>query len=144
MKRITAIALFAAASILGASSALAQDAQLRATMPFDFTVGGKHLPSGTYAVTRAFGTLIAVRNLDTSISALSAVSPASDPSIYEANDAKLVFDKIGDQYFLREIIGGYGNSLHATVPLSKSEQKARSLESFARNRSESQVTIAMR
>ena len=46
MKRITAIALFAAASALGAGHALAQDHAVQATMPFDFTVGNKLLPQG--------------------------------------------------------------------------------------------------
>jgi hypothetical protein len=126
MKRITAIAFFAAASFLGGASALAQDSQLRATVPFNFTVGSKHLPAGNYTVSPVFATVIAIRNWDKNAAVLSAVKPGADQS---NSNAKLVFDKLGDQYFLREIFGGYGNSSHGTLPLSKSEQTARSLES---------------
>ena len=133
--------LFAAASFLGGASALARDSQLRATVPFNFTVGSKHLPAGNYTVSPVVATFIAIRNCDKNAAVLSAVNPGADQS---NSNAKLVFDKLGDQYFLREIFGGYGNSSHATLPLSKSEQTARSLESLARNHSENQVTIAMK
>ena len=52
MKRITAIvALLAAASTIGLGNAFAQGNAVRATMPFDFTVGNKVLPAGTYTIT---------------------------------------------------------------------------------------------
>jgi hypothetical protein len=50
MKRITAIALFILAGLVSAGNVLAQDHGVRTTVPFDFTVGNKVLPSGTYTI----------------------------------------------------------------------------------------------
>ena len=50
MNRISAIALFVAASFVTAGSALAQDHRVQATVPFSFTVNGATLPAGTYTI----------------------------------------------------------------------------------------------
>ena len=52
MKRITAIALFAIASFAVADKSFAQGPTVQATVPFDFTVGNKLLPAGTYTIKR--------------------------------------------------------------------------------------------
>jgi hypothetical protein len=136
MKRITSLALFALAGVLSTGSALAQDASLRATMPFDFIVGNKQLPSGTYTVSPVFSSAVAIRSWDNNTSALSTVSPASNQS---NGGGKLVFDKVGDQYFLREVFGGSAG-VNVLLPVSRSEEKARHQETMARNLS--QVSIA--
>jgi hypothetical protein len=51
MKRITAIAIAALASLVTAGSAVAQGHAVKATIPFDFAVGNSHLPAGTYTIT---------------------------------------------------------------------------------------------
>lgn len=140
MKRITALALFAATGILGVGSALAQDSQLRATVPFNFTVANKQLPSGSYTILRVHNDLIAIRSQDGNHSVLSTAY--SDSSQF-ANSAKLVFHRFGDQYFLREVVGGSG-VVSVNLPLTKSEERARSQQTLVLNHDESQVTIAMR
>ena len=50
MKRITAIALFAIANFALAGTSFAQSNGVRANVPFDFTVGNKLLPAGTYTI----------------------------------------------------------------------------------------------
>ena len=50
MKRITAIALLAIANFALAGTSFAQSKGVRANVPFDFTVGKKLLPSGTYTI----------------------------------------------------------------------------------------------
>lgn len=140
MKRITSLALFALAGVLSVGSAFAQDAQIRATMPFDFTVGNKQLPSGTYTVTPVFSTVVALRSADDISYALSVASPDSAQS---NTGAELVFDKVGDRYFLREILGG-SNTVNASLPLARSEQRARSHETFAQSQAESRVVLALK
>src|SRR6201999_3188375 len=71
MKRITAIALFILASMVSAGSASAQDNGVRATIPFDFTVGNKVLPSGTYTIKPEQANVVAIVNREKSVTVLS-------------------------------------------------------------------------
>lgn len=130
MKRITAIALFAAATTLGLGTAFAQGNAVRATMPFDFTVGSKTLPAGTYTINRFHNDLIEIQDWDKDASVLTATFSDDAQS---KNGAVLIFDKCGDQYFLREVLAGSAGSLNVNLPLSKAEQKARQQESMAKN-----------
>ena len=72
MKRITAIALLTIATFVTAGRALAQDRAVQATVPFDFTVGEKLLPAGTYTIATASSDVIAIKNYDRRIAILSA------------------------------------------------------------------------
>jgi hypothetical protein len=101
MKRITIVALFAAASMVGLGNAFAQGYAVRATMPFDFSIGSKVLPAGTYKINRFHNDLIEIQNQDKDIAILS--TSFSDDA-QSKNGAVLIFDKCGDQYFLREVL----------------------------------------
>jgi hypothetical protein len=138
MKRIAAIALFAVASTFGTGLALAQDHQVRATVPFNFTVGNQVLPAGTYSILQVRDNLIEIRNQDGSTAALSAVDTRSGDQLL--NSAVLVFDRYGDRYFLRQVDGGL-SAVNANLPSSKSEDRARHQENLAVN--QSQVTIPL-
>jgi hypothetical protein len=138
MKRITAFALFAATGILGVGSALAQDHQVRATVPFNFTVANKQLPSGTYTIFRVHNDLIAVQSQDGTNLVLST---AYSDSNQLANRAKLVFDRLGDQYFLHEVVGGPG-VVSLNLPLTKSEKRARNQQTLALNQSQISIPIS--
>lgn len=130
MKRLTTLALFI--GILGVGSALAQGDFVRATMPFAFTVGQKLLPPGTYTIIREDCDLIAIQNWSRDVMILSATFP---DSVESGNDAKLVFDKIGDQYFLRQVVGG-PSGVNAFLAESKSEENALTPKTMASNRSQ--------
>jgi len=130
MKRITAIALFAAATTLGLGTAFAQGYAVRATMPFDFTVGSKTLPAGNYKINNFHSDLIEIQNLDKDASVLSVTF--SDDAQSKNGGAVLIFDKCGDQYFLREVLAGSAGSMNVNLPLSKAEQRARQQESMAK------------
>jgi hypothetical protein len=132
MIRITAIALLAAAGTLGLGNALAQDA-VRATMPFDFTVGSKLLPAGTYTINRARNELIEIHSVNSDVGMLS--DSFSDDT-QSKNGAVLVFDKYGGEYFLREVLGGSVGGMNVNLPLSASEERVRKQKVMARNLSE--------
>ena len=132
MKRITASFLFAFAGIVGTSAALAQEHPIRATVPFSFTVGSKQLPAGAYSITPASDDAIEIRNRDAHFAILSAVSSDSEQP---SKGAQLVFNKYGDQYFLREVLGGPA-AVNASLPASKSEDRARHQQTMAENHSQ--------
>jgi len=122
MKRITAIALLAFAGVIGTGKALAQD-QVSAKVPFNFTVGNKTLPAGTYSITRESDTVIAIRNHDSRDAILSMTSQEPNQSAKNV----LVFDRYNGHYFLREILCETGK-MNLGLPRSKGETRARELE----------------
>ena len=141
MKRIAAIALFAVVTTFGIANVLAQDLEypVRATMPFNFTVGNKSLPAGTYTILQVRDNLVEIRNQDGSAMTLSATYPyTAVPYVQSSSKAVVVFNKYGDQYFLHQIAGG-PSSINENLPVSKSESRVRHQENFALN--QSQVTI---
>ena len=72
MNRITAIALLAIANFAMAGTSFAQSRGVQADVPFDFTVGDKLLPSGTYAIKEESSGLIVVKNHDKAIAMMRA------------------------------------------------------------------------
>lgn len=129
MKRITTIALFAIASVLGAGKALAQGHAVKVTVPFNFTVGKNLLPPGIYKILPVTDNVIEIRNQDSQVSILSQISPDSNLS---KNGGELVFDKYDGQYFLREILVESA-ALSVNLPPTKAEQRARRQEAMLPN-----------
>ena len=136
MKRITSIALFILAGMVSAGSVLAQDHGVRATVPFDFTVGNKVLPSGTYTIEPATENVIVIRNREKHI----AVMSISHGDSKQSKTGKLVFNKYGDQYFLHEILCS-SVDMSVELPTSKMEKRARLQE--ARLEGSPQVFLAL-
>jgi hypothetical protein len=95
-----AIPLTAAAAITAAAPVSAQDVDLVARVPFEFTVGTTALPRDTYQLSRLNGhaEMLLVRGerkgLFVRTEEVRPQRPAS-PS--------LLFHRYGDQYFLREV-----------------------------------------
>ncbi len=83
---------------------LAQTVQsLRANIPFQFIVGGKALPAGEYNFIRNEGSFQVV-SVKKGPSAVALVITMLGGEIHTTpQDAHIVFDKVGDSYFLSEI-----------------------------------------
>jgi hypothetical protein len=122
MKRtIAAFALFAATTIALATHASAQEQPFQATVPFNFTVGGRELPTGNYLV-RTFGNRqVQIQNMHQNISAYALAYAGNR---LKDENKKLVFDEVGGQYFLREIVS---TSQAVEFPKSESETRAQTL-----------------
>jgi len=136
MKRIAAIALFIIAGFIGSGRAMAQDHAVQATVPFDFTVADKLLPSGTYTITPESSGVIMIQNYDKHVQVLTTTSYDSHES---RNGGKLVFDRYDDQYFLREILC-QSAAMNVNVAPSKQEKRARIQQASLHNAS--QVYVA--
>src|SRR6266702_6709402 len=104
MKHITVFAIAACllSSFALAGTASAQDHAARATVPFNFNVGDKWVPAGTYMITEDLTNPdeIVIRSEDGKIAMLSLAR--SDDR--RSGAGKLVFTKYGDQYFLHEVL----------------------------------------
>jgi hypothetical protein len=105
--------------LLNATGAYAQS-YAKANVPFAFNVGAKQLPAGTYEIKSLSQSpnLIMIRNYETMAGALS-IARREGP---RSTESKLVFDRVGTQYFLTEVWKGSGAG-GMIVPTSKQEEE---------------------
>jgi hypothetical protein len=140
MKNLTAIALFVAAGIATAGSALAQDHKVTATVPFNFTVNGRTLPAGHYTIGNDVNSprMLTIADRQKGVTAMAITVP----DYGSAADNKLVFHHYGSQYFLSEIRTA-NNSLTCHLPTSKQEKRAKAQAQEASVRVNSDVLVAL-
>ncbi len=101
-KNLFAIAMSLA--LLMSAAAQAQTTHLTITVPFEFTAGNVQLPAGEYEVTAVGpwgGPTISVHNVNSNAGTL--VLSTSCQSQKPTANAKLVFYRYGQQYFLAEV-----------------------------------------
>ena len=105
--------------MISSTGAYAQ-AHAKANVPFEFMVGSAQLPAGSYdvSVTNTSSGTIMIRNDQTSAGALSVARSETPRNTH----AKLVFHKVGNQYFLAEIWRG-SDTAGMIVPTSKQEKE---------------------
>ena len=144
MKRnlITILSLVVMSLLLNATGAYAQS-YAKAEVPFAFNVGAKQLPAGTYEI-RVLGqspSEIMIRNTETNSAALSIARTESPRN----TESKLVFDRIGTQYFLTEVWKGLGAG-GMIVPTSKHEQELKKELQLAKGSADGneQVIVALK
>jgi hypothetical protein len=118
---IAASALFTVASIGLATRVSAQEQPFQADVPFAFTVGDLQLPLGSYRI-QPFGTRqVRIENMKQEVFVSTLGIPSNKP---RDEHKKLIFDKVGDQYFLKEVVS---TSTAMEFPKSESEKKAETL-----------------
>ena len=89
----------------------------KADVPFAFKVGSAQLPAGTYEVSTASDSAVAIHNRQSKVGALSIVRKEYPTKL----GARLIFHRVADQYFLAEIWRGAGES-GMVLPPSKQEK----------------------
>ena len=111
--------------------------RIETEMPFDFTVGSKTLPAGTYTVTEEMRGVLRIRSLDHRTSV--AVFGRTIQGKSRQGSAVLVVNRYGDRHFLTEawlgLAGGYD--------LEKSREE-RELASRSPKREPEIISIAAR
>ena len=110
--------LFALTVLLLATAAQAQQTNVSATVPFDFVVGDRAYPAGEYTVKSISGNGIAllIDNSQDKGIVLSNTCTSLRPS----EGTRLVFQHLGDNYFLYQI-WTEGNSSGRELRMSKAE-----------------------
>lgn len=142
MKKIVAIAILFAFTCIGTGSALAQYDRVRVKVPFNFTVGSRALPAGTYTISSIDNSsLIKIDNLSNTRIHVLAMSQA--PSHTSAPARTAVFHKWGTRYFLSDVRGDE-YSMDLQLPTSKEEKRAKAETSEAELRSSNTVLVALR
>ena len=98
----------------------AQQTIMRCNVPFAFNIGDKQLPAGAYVV-HEMDRVTLIQSKDSENSVVGIYNNAG-PS--KADQNKLVFDKVGDHYFLTQIWSSARNE-ELLVPESKQEKELR-------------------
>lgn len=112
-------AFLAAAALCVGSVGMAQAQNpVRASIPFDFVVSGKTMPSGTYVFQQALPN--SVRTLAVHDGKGHGAMAWATTQDYTELGEKLVFRKHGDEYFLSDIYSPSGR-LHFTAGRSESK-----------------------
>ena len=135
MNRIKAIALLTIASFGSAAHVLAATGAVQATVPFNFNVGNKVLPAGTYRIESGSSSIVTLQNRDGK-AAVSTLVYAADSD--GSGNGKLVFNKYGDQYFLSKILCPAA-AFSAALPMSKLEKRVRVQEASIHTKGETLV-----
>lgn len=102
--------------------------RIKASIPFNFTVGNKTLPAGNYTVERVNSGVetLLIRSSENGMSAATITSGGKNAKAEAA--AKLVFHRYGNTYFLAEVLEP-GSETARQLPTSSAErnlQKRRS------------------
>lgn len=117
--------LVASALALGVMAAVAPAAQaqgpMRATVPFSFDGGGKHYAPGKYEVTRASSSILEITNETTG--QRGVVMTHSAEQLNQCEQSKLVFRRVGNRYFLKQI-WAQGSNTGSELPTSRAEKEA--------------------
>ncbi len=91
-------------AVLMSAAAQAQTTHMKLSAPFEFTAGNVQLPAGEYEVEAMGpwgGSTLSVHNVNSN--AESVILSSSCKSKRPASDAKLVFHRYGQHYFLAEV-----------------------------------------
>ncbi len=134
-----AVRFFAMATLLitlsaGSSFASGFEFGVRANIPFDFVIGTKTLPQGTYTVKllETSQNVLVVRGQDNNEAAV-AISITVSTEDTEDNSPKLIFHRYGDQYFLSQVWSG------ARLDGRELPKTPREREHMAKNASEPEI-----
>jgi hypothetical protein len=109
--------------LVGALALQADTGLVKANIPFDFVLGNKTLPAGEYTVEENLNSspLYYLRSNDGRQGIFFSAADVA-PKANNANSGELVFDKIGDVYFLRAIwLGSWRDGLKLPEPKHERE-----------------------
>lgn len=114
------------ATLVVSAQAQSPSNRITAQIPFDFSIGDKKLPSGKYSVGRlrqnADDIVQTIDGEDGHSKAIHTSIPVRNLDLTE--NAKLVFHRYGDQYFLYQVWPA-GTTTGRQFPASRSEREAR-------------------
>ena len=137
MKRTIAIAFLASTMIMAISSASAQT-KSKANVPFDFRVGSTLMPAGSYEIEYPRPGVIWFHSQDGRANVLALAGSTAGATV---PPERMVFNRYGNQYFLRETLTASGEDQMTFAP-SNLEKSVCAEE--ASLKSEGRVLIALK
>jgi hypothetical protein len=136
-KLFLALCLVSLGATLTANAQIRSDAQIRANIPYSFVVNNTTLPAGGYVITvvdpyESVLTVLEIRSANGKTAVLFKTEPVTVSG--SARQTELVFDKIGDTYFLSKVFleGDEGGN---QLPKSKMQRRLKENGSIAESHS---------
>lgn len=106
-KKVFSVLATCCLTVIGATSARAQlpGTEIHASIPFDFSVQGRTLPSGHYEIRRIGDTpqVLLISGVTNHDHAVFNTEPTY--AMRTSSKAEIIFHRYGDSYFLSEVIG---------------------------------------
>ena len=99
--RVAAATAVALICVANPTAVQAQSSELKADIPFDFYIGGRSFPAGTYTVRLTAGSAIQVQGQSGNNSMIAMSLPISNDD--RIPDSRLVFNQYGNDHFLTEV-----------------------------------------
>ncbi len=112
---------------------------MTANIPFAFELGSKHLAPGVYTVSTPMEGVVEIKGGTDAVMILALHGQGKSPT----KTAKLVFDRYGDHYFLRQLWFSAEENTYLESPESKSEKQAKQSELASNSKKPSNVELAM-
>jgi hypothetical protein len=106
--------------LLMATAAQAQETKVKANVPFDFVVGDRAYAAGEYTLKSMSDNGITIRIDSTLEGAPALVNSNACASLKPATGTKLVFHRLGGNYFLYQV-WIEGNTSGRQFPISRAE-----------------------
>jgi hypothetical protein len=118
--------IFVAASLAAGCFSLPAHGQtdlhtMSVNVPFGFELGSKHLAPGTYTISRPVQGIIQIRNASDAALIVTHDGEANKPT----KTSKVVFDRYGDHYFLRQVWFNPADTSYMETAESKTEKLAK-------------------
>lgn len=112
---------------------------LSVNIPFGFELGSKHLAPGRYTVTEPLSDVLELRGASDGALIVTHGGQSYKPT----KTSKLVFDRYGDHYFLRQIWFTPEDNTYMECAESKAEKQAKRSELASITKKASNVEIAL-
>jgi hypothetical protein len=105
--------------MVSASQAFAQETEVKVKVPFAFESGSQHYPADTYVIRFESGHLLLLQGH--SISGFVMTSSTESPKTVEIG--KVVFQRYGDRYYLRQVWAA-GTTIGSECVKTREEKQA--------------------
>jgi len=125
LKKVGLLCAILLATVVVSAQAQSPSNRVTAQIPFDFNIGDRKLPSGKYSVGRvrqnSDDVVLSIDDKDGRSKAMRTSIPVRNLDLTE--NAKLVFHRYGDQYFLYQVWPA-GSTTGRQFPKSRTELEA--------------------
>jgi hypothetical protein len=138
LRTIFVVASLAAGFISTSAHAQGISQTVSVNVPFGFEIGSKHMAPGTYRISQPMTDILQIGNRSDSALLLTHGEQGNKAT----KNSKLVFDRYGDRYFLRQVWFTPQDNMYVECTESKAEKQAKRAELEAATKNASNVEVA--